>query len=183
MREERNGTKQFTLIELLVVIAIIAILAGLLLPALIGVQKQARVTEARAQCNAIVTACKAYETEYGVLPWGGTSDVALEGGDNYKKLIELLTCVDGPGSYGYTNKRKMKFLDVDSDYATNGFVDPWGNEFYVYLDTDYDGDVNVAPFDSTAKNGSVFVYSLGPDKTDDNGANYIGGSGDIGSWQ
>src|SRR6266487_1220592 len=68
----------FTLIELLVVISIIAILIGLLFPALRGVQEQARRTQAKNDLAQIVTAINAYYTEYGKypvdLPAGNTTD-------------------------------------------------------------------------------------------------------------
>jgi prepilin-type N-terminal cleavage/methylation domain-containing protein len=60
--------RAFTLIELLVVIAIIAILAGLLLPALATVKLKAKITQAKTEMKNLETAIKAYETEYHRYP-------------------------------------------------------------------------------------------------------------------
>jgi len=63
----------FTLIELLVVIIMIAILAGLLYPAINGAQNQAKKAQAKNDVTQIVTAVNAYYTEYGKYPIDSTA--------------------------------------------------------------------------------------------------------------
>jgi prepilin-type N-terminal cleavage/methylation domain-containing protein len=75
---KRSG---FTLIELLTVIAIIAILMGLLLPALNAAKNAAKKASAKNDLTQLVTAVKAFYTDYGTypvdpaLPTGTTADV------------------------------------------------------------------------------------------------------------
>ena len=64
-RPRRHG---FTLIELLVVIAIIAILAGMLLPALSGATKTAKKKKALVDISNLTSAIAAYQAAYGRLP-------------------------------------------------------------------------------------------------------------------
>ena len=60
----------FTLIELLVVIAILAILAGLLFPALTWAWRSARVAEAQQRVATVALAVSAYALAKGIEPPG-----------------------------------------------------------------------------------------------------------------
>ncbi|MEO6845913.1 MAG: prepilin-type N-terminal cleavage/methylation domain-containing protein, partial [Chthoniobacterales bacterium] len=63
-----SDKKAFTLIELLIVIGIIAILMGLLFPALQGAINMAKKTAAKNDVTQIAQAVTAFEAEYGYLP-------------------------------------------------------------------------------------------------------------------
>src|SRR4051812_40084300 len=71
--------RAFTLVELLVVIGIIAVLIGILLPAINKARKQARRTAVLAQLHQIGVAVAAYEVEFRGAHPSDLSDVNEDG--------------------------------------------------------------------------------------------------------
>ena len=58
----------FTLIELMVVIVILGILAGLIIPRIMGRPEEARRMKARVQIESIETSLKLYKLDNGTYP-------------------------------------------------------------------------------------------------------------------
>ena len=161
-----NRLRNFSLIELLIAIAIIAILSAMLMPVVSHLTTTAKKTKAKAEMQSIITAIKSYESTYGILPFSGAETVMdRSDDDDYDNMMDTLTNVPA-GS----NSRSIRFLDVPDGYTTNGYLDPWGNKYFIYLDTDYDGEIaNVGPAGNITNPayGTVFIYSTGKNGTDD----------------
>ncbi len=79
MMQHRNETRAFTLIELLVVISIIALLVGILLPALSAARDSARVTQCNSNVKGLGTAIQVYLQESKqVFPGGSFNGVDIK---------------------------------------------------------------------------------------------------------
>ena len=128
-----SSRKRFTLIELLVVIAIIAILAGLIFPALGTVRNNARKSKASSECLSLKAAITLYESEFSCWPTKSASSDGLVDGGDYVTMCKILTG---------DNTKKMVFYEVGVGYdESKGFLDPWGKPYNVILDNDFDGKI------------------------------------------
>ncbi len=112
-----NPRRGFTLIEIMVVIGIIALLVGILLPALSKVQERAKVTQTMGLMQEFAKACDAFHQEFGRYPGLVpeeilANDPQISGTEN--ALLELM----GGG---------VRKNDVDTNLYTNtttGYASP-----------------------------------------------------------
>ena len=65
----------FTLIEMLIVMAVIAILIRIALPAVRGMQNEAKISKAQGELHTLRTAMETYNSMYGTLPSIANSDI------------------------------------------------------------------------------------------------------------
>jgi len=68
----RAPRRAFTLVELLLVLTILAILAGIVLPSMVGRGEQARKTAAQSDIHSFSTALNMFEVDNGGFPKGRT---------------------------------------------------------------------------------------------------------------
>lgn len=118
-----NSQHGFTLIELMVVIVILGILAGLIVPRIMGRPEEAKQLKAKLQIESLETSLKLYKLDNGMYP---TTDQGLQA------LTE-------PPSSGIIPQKWR-----EGGYVEKGRIpkDPWGNE-YVYLAPGVHGDYDL----------------------------------------
>ena len=152
-----HSKKAFTLIELLMVIAIIGILAGILIPTLSAVKRQANVVASKTQLSQYVNAIQLFKGEYGFYPF---ADAHVNSGKNINSLsddfIETLSGRDkrtGESKEAGNNRRRISFHSFSENefyVQSNGTVDPNkiadrlnNTKIFIVIDGDGDGKVTV----------------------------------------
>ena len=166
---KRSG---FTLIELLMVIAIIGILAGILIPTVSAVKKQANVAASKAQLSNYVKAITMFKGDYGYYPdFGETVQSSAESFEvklNTKSevFIQTLSGRDTDGSTlgsdklaelgnrrgnAYHSFSETEFYADEAGVVdTTKLADRFNNQNIVFvIDADGDGVVTPNPDDST----------------------------------
>jgi len=155
----------FTLIEMLVVIAIIAILIGLLLPAIGAARQFAKRTRARTELRQIEVAWKSYYNDYRKFPSAGINEMSGA----------AIAIMNGEGG---NNPRRTRYMEFDDD-ATE-FLDPWGGIYQVVLDQDRDNRVSPRDYSGVTLDRNVAAWSYGVNGEADK--RYPAGD-DIQSWK
>lgn len=131
--KKNHDSEGFTLIELMVVIVILGILAGLIVPRIMGRPDEARQTKAVIQIESLETALKLYKLDNGSYP-------STEQG--MQALVEPPEVGILPGNWregGYLEKGTMP-------------KDPWNNE-YIYLCPGTHGDYDIISYGADGEPG------------------------------
>jgi len=133
MRPGFMNQRGFTLIELMVVIVILGILAGLIIPRIMGRPEEARRMKARVQIESIETALKLYKLDNGSYP---STEQGLEA------LVEAPSVGQLPRAWrdgGYLEKGKVP-------------KDPWDSEF-IYLSPGVNSDFDLISYGADGEPG------------------------------
>lgn len=135
MKGKRKGIDEagFTLIELMVVIVILGILAGLIIPRIMGRPDEARMAKARIQIESLETALKLYKLDNGSYP---TTEQGLQA------LVEapaVGTPVKNWRQGGYLEKGKVP-------------KDPWDHDFF-YVSPGAHGDFDLSSLGADGEPG------------------------------
>ena len=133
MRPGFMNQRGFTLIELMVVIVILGILAGLIIPRIMGRPEEARRMKARIQIESIETALKLYKLDNGSYP---STEQGLEA------LVEAPSVGQLPRAWR------------DGGYLEKGRVpkDPWDSEF-IYLSPGVNSDFDLISYGADGEPG------------------------------
>lgn len=120
---KKTDSRGFTLIELMVVIVILGILAGLIIPRIMGRPEEAKQVKAKIQIESLETALNLYKLDNGAYP---DTEQGLQA------LIEKPETGRLPKKWrkgGYLEKGRLP-------------KDPWGNDF-IYLSPGAHGDYDI----------------------------------------
>mgnify|MGYP005862318499 CR=1 FL=1 len=147
------------------VIAIIGILAGILIPSVGAVRKQAKIAASKSQLSNYVTAIQMFKGEYGFLPFvesasADSETFALNTTGQSTEFIQTLSGREPDGSLiaastarttgnrkkiGFHSFSESEFFLNDSDEVQRDQIADRFNNIQIFFEFDADGDGFVQP--------------------------------------
>lgn len=131
MKRLLKGSRGFTLIEIMVVLIIIGLLAGIVVPRLMGRTEEAKRTKASVQIKNLQSALDLYKLDSGIYP---STEQGLQA------LVEKPALGEMPRGWkegGYMDKIPK---------------DPWGNN-YMYISPGVHGDYDLYSYGADGEEG------------------------------
>ena len=135
-----RDARGFTLIELMVVVVILGILAGLIIPKIMGKPEEAKRLKARMQVEQLEQALKLYYLDNGEYP---TTEQGLNA------LVEKPATEPVPKRWkegGYLEKKKIP-------------LDPWDNPFVYISPGVHDKDFDLVSYGADKEEGGEGKYA------------------------
>ena len=131
MKHHIKCARGFTLIEIMVVLIIIGLLAGIVVPKLIGRTEEAKRIKTAVQIKNLQSALDLYKLDSGVYP---STDQGLQA------LVE-----------------KPAVGEIPNNWKEGGYIDkipkdPWGNN-YVYISPGVHGDYDLYSYGADGEEG------------------------------
>jgi prepilin-type N-terminal cleavage/methylation domain-containing protein len=120
MRKDNSRRPGFTLIELLVVIAIIAILIGLLLPAIQKIREAANRMKCQNNLKQIGLGLHNYQTQNGYFPPGAITNSTAAGPTRIREKLGITT----PTNHGWA-VFLLPYIEQDNLYRQYNFNAHW----------------------------------------------------------
>lgn len=179
-RTPHSARQGFTLIELLVVIAIIAILSSIMLAGVTSSLNTAKRRKATVEAENIANAIMVYFNDNNgrlpISPAYQTSDSPAPTGTDpdfseSKDVIQVLTATADTATMDDLNPKRTVYLSTDTSEADGTLLDPWGTQYYIMLDRDYDGAIDYLNQSGEAHRKKAVVISAGKDEDFGSGTN------------
>ena len=197
MLKAAGQTKGFSFLHAIAVSAAVLISGALFFPSIVVCRPEPGFTRARNDVAQLVTAMKAYNTEYGRLPLADrhgafideTSQAlllrVLQGLDHTANPRRVVFFEAQPARRPSKWSKRLRYYHSELHPTSEAFLDPWGQPYRVLLDVDYDEKIQSPYQDSEQIRASAIAWSIGKDGIQGSPGrkNILKESDDVVSWR